>query len=490
MSIYAKYLGQGSGGGGGSGITTLNGLTATTQTFAVGTTGTDFGIVSSGSTHTFNLPTASATNRGALSSADWSTFNSKQAALPGSALGDLLVFNGSSYQRLAVGSNTQVLTANSSATLGVDWAAAGSPSFPLSAPNGTVGAPSYGFSNATNGAGLYLISADILGVSANGNQMFYIDGTSSTDLVVQTVSLSDIVGNTECVGATATSTALNPYHAFYAGTGGFFAGDLSSKNNYNSAAIAQFNSTTKGVLLPRLTTTQINAISSPPEGLSVWNSTVHAEYWYNGTSWGAPAAGSISFPDGVSTFVGGTGGSAGLLTLTAVGVSTAVIYFDGRGTNPLVQVQADLWDATGNTYEIGRYDASSTYSPFKGLYIGTNGIHAGNGTNGTGYSSSNVLDLTSGTTPLFTINGTTGKQSLRDGQSNSSMGLATLSGGTVTVATTGVTTGDRIFLSAQTAAGTQGILSVGTVTSGTSFVINSSSVLDNSTVAWHIVTPI
>jgi hypothetical protein len=64
-----------------TGITSLNGLTALTQTFAVGTSGTDFGISSATSTHTFNLPTASATNRGALSSADWTTFNNKQNAL-------------------------------------------------------------------------------------------------------------------------------------------------------------------------------------------------------------------------------------------------------------------------------------------------------------------------------------------------------------------------------------------------------------------------
>lgn len=63
--------------GGGSGLTSLNGLTNSTQTFAVGTSGTDFGIFSSGLVHTFNLPTASATNRGALSSADWTTFNNK-----------------------------------------------------------------------------------------------------------------------------------------------------------------------------------------------------------------------------------------------------------------------------------------------------------------------------------------------------------------------------------------------------------------------------
>jgi hypothetical protein len=61
-----------------AGLTALNGLQAQVQNFAVGTSGTDFAINSSASTHTFNLPTASASNRGALSSANWTTFNSKQ----------------------------------------------------------------------------------------------------------------------------------------------------------------------------------------------------------------------------------------------------------------------------------------------------------------------------------------------------------------------------------------------------------------------------
>ena len=60
-----------------TGLTALNGLTEQVQTFAVGTSGTDFAISSASSTHTFNLPTASATNRGALSSSDWSAFNAK-----------------------------------------------------------------------------------------------------------------------------------------------------------------------------------------------------------------------------------------------------------------------------------------------------------------------------------------------------------------------------------------------------------------------------
>jgi hypothetical protein len=76
-----------------TGLNALNGLTAQVQNFAVGTSGTDFAISSISPTHTFNLPTASATNRGALSSADWSTFNGKQDTITVNNVGTLV--NGS-----------------------------------------------------------------------------------------------------------------------------------------------------------------------------------------------------------------------------------------------------------------------------------------------------------------------------------------------------------------------------------------------------------
>lgn len=50
----------------GAGIVSLNALTAVTQTFAVGTAGTDFAISSATSTHTFNLPDAGASARGVV----------------------------------------------------------------------------------------------------------------------------------------------------------------------------------------------------------------------------------------------------------------------------------------------------------------------------------------------------------------------------------------------------------------------------------------
>lgn len=61
------------------GITNLNGSAIAIQSFAVGTSGSDFNIITSSGVHTFNLPNAGSTARGALTSSDWITFNSKQS---------------------------------------------------------------------------------------------------------------------------------------------------------------------------------------------------------------------------------------------------------------------------------------------------------------------------------------------------------------------------------------------------------------------------
>jgi hypothetical protein len=52
-----------------------------------------------------------------------------------------------------------------------------------------------------------------------------------------------------------------------------------------ASAITEIRSTTKGVLLPRMTTTQRNAIASPATGLEIYNTTTNRKEVYNGTFW-------------------------------------------------------------------------------------------------------------------------------------------------------------------------------------------------------------
>jgi len=58
-------------------INSLNGLSWATQTFDVGSTGTDFNIVSSGTVHTFNIPDASSSSRWLINSTDFDSFVAK-----------------------------------------------------------------------------------------------------------------------------------------------------------------------------------------------------------------------------------------------------------------------------------------------------------------------------------------------------------------------------------------------------------------------------
>lgn len=94
-------------GSAGSGLISLNGLTASTQIFATGTSGTDFNIVSTTATHTFNFPSSSASNRGLLTSTDWSTFNGKINLTSLSATSPLLYNNTTGVFSIQVANTSQ-----------------------------------------------------------------------------------------------------------------------------------------------------------------------------------------------------------------------------------------------------------------------------------------------------------------------------------------------------------------------------------------------
>lgn len=114
--------------------------------------------------------------------------------------------------------------------------------------------------------------------------------------------------------------------------------------------------------------------------------------------------------------------------------------------------------------------------------------------NGTGNSSvAGKLGVgTSSPSDTLEINGnlnldTAGNKIKISTGTNASVGSGTLASGTATILTTAVTASSLIFLTATSTSSNQGILSVGTLTAGTSFVVNSTNSLDTNTFNWWIV---
>jgi len=64
-----------------------------------------------------------------------------------------------------------------------------------------------------------------------------------------------------------------------------------------STAVLELESTTKGFLPPRMTTTQREAITSPAEGLTVFNTTTNCLEWFDGTGWWNGCTGKAYVPN-------------------------------------------------------------------------------------------------------------------------------------------------------------------------------------------------
>ena len=54
-------------------------------------------------------------------------------------------------------------------------------------------------------------------------------------------------------------------------------------NNPDASAMLDVKSTEKGILIPRMTTAQRTGISSPAQGLMVYDTDLDAFYFYDGT---------------------------------------------------------------------------------------------------------------------------------------------------------------------------------------------------------------
>ena len=123
----------------------------------------------------------------------------------------------------------------------------------------------------------------------------------------------------------------------------------------SSKAILDLTSTTQGALMPRMNTTQQNAISSPTTGLIIWNTDSLALVNYTGSAWlkvSQGGGGSSLFPlIGTGTATGNVTGALGSYDLSMTN-SRGYLKFQ-NATNPLVNIQG-----TGNS-PLFQVDSSS-----------------------------------------------------------------------------------------------------------------------------------
>ena len=196
-----------------------NGTVTSVAALTLGTTGTDLSsTVANGTTTpviTLNVPTASASNRGALSAADWSTFNSKA---PG------VTFT-SNY--IPFGQGTTTLNQSAALTFdGTNFATTGNATL-----GGGSGAKNLTFNTGTGsyilgklgGSNTYLIGDTVQALGSGTGFITYVYGanpilwvTGSGEAMRINASNSLLVGTTTSLQSTSTFyNASNPACAFY-----------------------------------------------------------------------------------------------------------------------------------------------------------------------------------------------------------------------------------------------------------------------------------
>jgi hypothetical protein len=107
-----------------------------------------------------------------------------------------------------------------------------------------------------------------------------------------------------------------------------------------SSAILDIKSTTQGILIPRMSTTDRDAIVTPATGLQIYNTTSNTNQYYNGSVW---------------SDIGGGGSSTTFTTQSFTATAAQTTFTISGGYTPgLIQVNYN-----GSTLTVSEYTASN-----------------------------------------------------------------------------------------------------------------------------------
>jgi hypothetical protein len=165
-------------------------------------------------------------------------------------------------------------------------------------------------------------------------------------------------------------------------------------SSVSSKAVLDVVSTTKGLLPPRLTTTQRDAIRSPPTGLTIYNSTTNALSFYSGSAWQEAISGYTETDPQVGTLtasnfcLANAGGTAidcttaaiAIVSISATGTPGSSTYLRGDGTWSTISALSGGSAGYGAVWSSA---AALTYD--SALYIDTTNHRVGIGTSSPGY---------------------------------------------------------------------------------------------------------
>lgn len=233
---------------------------------------------------------------------------------------------------------------------------------------------------------------------------------------------------------------------------------------YNKAtsAILDLNSTTQGFAVPRMTGAEMAAIVSPVKGLQVFNTSVNALHYWNGSAWIMEGGGG-----GVTGATGATG-NTGITGATGHTGATGITGATGTNGTTGATGTNGVTGATGSTGATGTVGTTGVTGA-TGITgtAGINGVTGATGTSGangvTGSTGSTGTAGTNGVTGATGITGTAGTNGI-----TGATGIAGTNGATGATGATGAagTNGVTGATGATGSAGTNGVTG-GTGATGT-----------------------